>query len=59
MPAQTPSEPLSAVALARSNLVDKRVGTEKTTLACRRALHVVVAWQDISSVGIALHASQV
>ena len=50
LPAQTPSEPLSAVALARLNQADKGLGL-KTTLACKHALHIVVAWY-----GCLLHA---
>ena len=42
MPAQTPSEPLSAVALARLNPADKGWGL-KTILAWKYALHIVVA----------------
>ena len=50
LPAQTPSEPLNAVALAWLNQADKGLGP-KTTLARKHTLHIVVAWH-----GYSLHA---
>ena len=41
VPAQSPSEPLSAVALAQLNQADKGCGPK--TLACQHTLHIVVA----------------
>ena len=41
LPAQTPSEPLSAVALAQLDQADKGFGPK--TLACKHTLHIDVA----------------